>query len=223
MQLFVLPGACSLSCHIALQAVTMANPKRQGDFDIVVLNREQRENLSAPYLSINPLGTVPALVTTEGDVLLECMAILFYIAQKYPDANLAPPAGSTQSDRVFMLLSAMVTTCQPAFQMLWRTERFADTHDAQASVQRMCRVRLKKFFDRLEKEIGLKCFLCDVGPNIADMYLFTLARWGLRLEPSTKCYPRIWNFTKNMASLPFVAAAMRREGVELESNLSSLG
>lgn len=223
MRLYVLPGACSLSCHIALQAVMEAYPQISDNFEIVVLNREQKQNHSAAYLAINPLGTVPALVTNDGDVILECIAILLYIATTYPDANLAPPAGSKQCDRVIMLLSAMATTCQPAFQMLWRSERFADTHDAQASVQRMCRQRVKKFFERIEQEISASGYLVDDGPNIADMYLFTLARWGLRLEPSTRYYPRIWELTKTMVSLPFVATAMQREGVVLESHLSAIG
>jgi glutathione S-transferase len=40
-------------------------------------------------LAINPKGRVPALVT-HADILTETPAILAYIAQRYPQANLAP-------------------------------------------------------------------------------------------------------------------------------------
>ena len=44
------------------------------------------------YLSINPMGTVPAL--KDGDLsVAELAAIIAYIAERYPDANLAPPIG----------------------------------------------------------------------------------------------------------------------------------
>ena len=48
------------------------------------------------YRAINPLGYVPALRLDDGTVLTENSAILQYIADQYPEAQLAPPA----SDRI---------------------------------------------------------------------------------------------------------------------------
>ncbi len=45
----------------------------------------------AAYLSINPMGKVPAIVD-DGQVVTECAAICAFIADKYPDAGLAPVA-----------------------------------------------------------------------------------------------------------------------------------
>ena len=47
------------------------------------------ENRQAPYLALNPMGKVPALV--DGDVRLwESNAINWYIAEKYPETRLLP-------------------------------------------------------------------------------------------------------------------------------------
>jgi len=44
------------------------------------------------YLSINPMGKVPAL--KDGDaVLAEAAAICAYVAERYPEAKLSPPLG----------------------------------------------------------------------------------------------------------------------------------
>lgn len=44
------------------------------------------------YLAINPMGRVPAL--RDGDVTLaESAAICAYVAERYPEAKLAPPLG----------------------------------------------------------------------------------------------------------------------------------
>lgn len=43
-----------------------------------------------PYLSINPMGKVPAIVH-DGRVVTEVAAICCYLADAFPDANLAPP------------------------------------------------------------------------------------------------------------------------------------
>ncbi|MEA3042294.1 MAG: glutathione S-transferase [Sphingomonadales bacterium] len=49
----------------------------------------------ADYLAINPMGKVPAI--RHGDtVVTETAAICAYLADAFPDAGLAPPAGSRQ-------------------------------------------------------------------------------------------------------------------------------
>jgi glutathione S-transferase len=46
----------------------------------------------AEYLAINPMGKVPALRDGEA-TLAEAAAIAAYVAERYPDAGLAPPLG----------------------------------------------------------------------------------------------------------------------------------
>ncbi|KQN14371.1 MULTISPECIES: glutathione S-transferase family protein [unclassified Sphingomonas] len=45
----------------------------------------------APYLSVNPMGKVPAIVH-NGNVVTECAAICAYLADAVPEAQLAPTA-----------------------------------------------------------------------------------------------------------------------------------
>jgi glutathione S-transferase len=50
---------------------------------------------SAAYLAVNPMGKVPAL--QHGDVVVtECAAICAYLADAFPQAGLAPPAGNLE-------------------------------------------------------------------------------------------------------------------------------
>ena len=46
----------------------------------------------APYLAINPMGKVPAIVH-NGKVVSEVAAIICYLADAFPEAGLAPPPG----------------------------------------------------------------------------------------------------------------------------------
>ena len=53
------------------------------------------------FLAINPMGKVPALVV-DGQVLTESGACCFWVADQFPDAGLAPAAGTwerAQTDR----------------------------------------------------------------------------------------------------------------------------
>ncbi len=91
MELYFAPLACSMSARIALAEAGAA-------IDLVEVDTHAGRILKTDddYRAINPLGYVPALKLDDGTVLTENAAILQYIAEHYPEAQLAPPA----SDRV---------------------------------------------------------------------------------------------------------------------------
>src|SRR5262245_1568281 len=76
------PNTCALASHIALEHA-------RADYVAVRLDFKATQQRSADYLRINPKGRVPALVTERG-TLTETPAILQFIAQRHPEANLAP-------------------------------------------------------------------------------------------------------------------------------------
>ena len=220
MHLYVMPGACSLASHIALETVAERTASGPAGVEVTVIQRGQ--NHDPAYAAVNPLGTVPALVTSSGRLILESLAVLLHIADTFPRARLAPPA-SPDRDRLHVLLSVMVTAGHGAFQMLWRSERFADTDDGRVAVQRMCERRIEVLFKRLEQEIGSSGYLLGDEATVADMYLYVLGRWGLRLDRPTMLYPALWSFTQRMAALEPVRRAMAREAIALQGLASGLG
>jgi glutathione S-transferase len=50
-----------------------------------------------PYLSINPMGKVPAIIH-KGKVVTEVAAIVCYLAEAYPEAGLAPRDDNERAD-----------------------------------------------------------------------------------------------------------------------------
>jgi len=61
-------------------------------YDIHLLSLTKEENRKPDYLAINPMGKVPAL--KDGDATLaEAAAIAAYVAERYPEAKLAPKLG----------------------------------------------------------------------------------------------------------------------------------
>lgn len=62
------------------------------DYDLQLLNLKAGTQREPEYLTINPMGKVPAI--RHGDVLVtEQPAIMMYLADLYPEADLAPPSG----------------------------------------------------------------------------------------------------------------------------------
>ena len=91
MELYFAPLACSMSARIALAEAGAA-------INLVEVDTKAGRIVATgeDYRAVNALGYVPALKLDDGTVLTENSAILQYIADHYPEAQLAPPA----SDRV---------------------------------------------------------------------------------------------------------------------------
>jgi glutathione S-transferase len=64
-------------------------------FDLVTLDLQRNEQRSDEYLAINPMGKVPA-IRHEDVLITEQPAILMYLADLYPEKNLAPLPGDPQ-------------------------------------------------------------------------------------------------------------------------------
>src|ERR1700737_3247908 len=77
--LYYWPGASSVVPHIVLEEIG-APCERQ------VVNLAQGEHKSGAYLKINPHGKGPALAV-DGMVLTENVAILTYLAKRFPETQ----------------------------------------------------------------------------------------------------------------------------------------
>ena len=84
--LYYAPGTASMVVHLAL--LEIGAPHR-----LVRLDFSKDEQRSADYLRLNPRGQVPTLVI-DGQPYFESAALLMILAERHPEANLAPPPGS---------------------------------------------------------------------------------------------------------------------------------
>jgi glutathione S-transferase len=62
------------------------------DYELHVLDMAKGEQRAADYLAVNPMGKVPAIRHGEA-IVTEQPAIFLYLADLYPEAELAPPIG----------------------------------------------------------------------------------------------------------------------------------
>src|SRR4051812_13215976 len=86
MQLYFAPLACSMATRIALYEAC-------ADADYIYRDHAKRLPDGSDFHAINPLGMVPTLRTDDGELLTENAAILQYMAERFPAAQLAPTRG----------------------------------------------------------------------------------------------------------------------------------
>jgi len=62
-------------------------------YDLHVLDRGKGEHLTDAYRAINPMMKVPALRDLAGNIIIEQVAILLYLADLFPAAGITPAIG----------------------------------------------------------------------------------------------------------------------------------
>ena len=83
------------------------------DYEIVPIDFTKGEHKTPEFLKINPAGKLPALV--DGDAkIFEGAAICLYLAEKFPEANLAPKIGALERGRYLSLMVYSTSQLEPA-------------------------------------------------------------------------------------------------------------
>ena len=83
------------------------------EYEIVPIDFEKREHKTPEFLKINPAGKLPALVDGDSKIF-EGAAICIYLADKFPQANLAPKIGAPERGRYLSLMVYSTSQLEPA-------------------------------------------------------------------------------------------------------------
>lgn len=201
MKLFYAPGACSLSPHIVLREAGIAFTLEKVD------TASGTTESGADYRGINAKGYVPALQIADGQVLTEGAAVVQFIADRHPDAQLAPAAGTLERARLQEHLNFIASELHKAFTPLFKADSSEDMKTAaRANVRR----RLGQVEQQLEDG---REYLMGERFSVADAYLFTVASWTAPTGIGLGDWPRLQALVARVRERPSVKAAMTAEGL----------
>src|SRR5438046_9962470 len=106
LTLYFAPGSSSFAVHIALHEIGVAFEGKPMSF--------KRNELRAPdYLRLNTEGKVPTLII-DGRPLTEVAAILYYLAKRFPDAELLPRDDIEADAQALSWMSFAASSLHPA-------------------------------------------------------------------------------------------------------------
>jgi glutathione S-transferase len=199
------PGSCALAVHIALEEAGARYELQKVDFKTA----QQR---SPAYLALNPKGRVPALVTGRG-VLTETPALLAFVAQSHPNANLAPLGDVHAFAEVQAFNSYLCSTVHVAHAHGSRGYRWADDPAAIAEMKRKMPESVAVCYEPIEKSFLKGPWVMGDAYTIADPYLFAISQWleGDGVDP--KRFPRVVEHRQRVAERPAVKRALAAEAV----------
>lgn len=199
MKLYYAPGACSLAPHIILRELGLEPDLIQVDLF------SKKTEFGDDYLTINPLGRVPTLQLDNQETLTEAVAILQYLADQYPAAELAPENGSLARARLYETLNFLSSDLHKAFSPLFAG---ASDNEKQNAVQ-----IVESRLDLLDHQLINKTYLIEDQFSVADAYLFVLTSWTTPTGIGLEKLPNLAKYFDRIASKSSVHEALLAEGL----------
>lgn len=201
MKLYYSPGACSLASHIALLEAGLPFTADRVDM------RTRQTSDGRDFRTVNPNGYVPSLELDNGEILNEGQAILQYIADQKPAAQLAPPAGTMPRYRVLEWLSFISSELHKGFGPLLRP---GGPEDTKTSIREKLGLRL----GYVAQHLASRQYLVGDHFTVADAYLYTILTWTRIAGIDLSAWPVLAAYRERIQQRPAVQAARAAEGLK---------
>jgi len=159
---------------------------------------------SDDFLKINPMGKVPAIMH-KGKAITECAAICAYLADAFPNANLAPP----QTDRADYYRWLFFAAGPLEAAITNRSLKIEVTEEQQRMVGYGC---YDKVLDVLSGAIKANDYIAGDQFSAADVYVGSHVMWGMMFGTIEK-RPEFEAYVAKLTSRPAhkVASAIDSE------------
>lgn len=210
MKLYYKPGACSLSPHIVANELGLEVELIKVDLKDHVT--EQGKN----FYKVNPHGYIPALELDNGEMLLEGVVIIQYLADQHPETGLAPANGTFERYKLQEMLAFLSTEIHKGFIPLF----YAAPAGGYIEI---ARPKLEKRYAWINEHLSDKQFLMGDKFTVADSYLFALTGWAK--APWLKSYEdtplhldslyHLQAWYERVKSREAVQQSIREEGLDL--------
>ena len=196
MDLYFSPLACSLASRIvAYEAgLDLAFDRVDG--------KAGRTASGKDYRAINPLMQVPALRTDDGVLLTENPAILQYLADRRPDAGLAPMGFARYQ------LQQWLSFIGSELHKTIFTPLLGTNFPAEAKAKAIADAASRLAY--LNDHLTGRDWLLD-GFSVADAYLAAVLNWNTAVKLDFTPYPAIQAYQARLMTRPAIQKALKEE------------
>ena len=205
--LYYSPGAASMAVHWMM--IEMGIPFDTHLVDINVGNQHNPD-----YLRLNPSGRVPTLVV-DGTPRHESAALLMLLAERHPEAALAPEPGSADRAAWLELMIYLANTLLPAMRDWFYADIDGDPAGAEA-VQALARRRIEEACELLNAPLADgRDYLVGGKLSTADFLAVVLMRWTRNMPRPALGWPHLARYIRTLRALPsFIDLNAREELTE---------
>ena|SRR5687767_7741709 len=203
------PTGANMAAHAAL--IEIGAP-----YELKLIDIDKGEHRTEAYRKIQPHGRVPA-IRHGGLVMYESAAILLHLADRHPEAGLAPGLESPERGLFLQWLMHMTNTVQEHEMHWFHPDFYIDGAECQAALKAHGKTRIEESFRYFD---GV---LAERGPHLlgqrfsaADLFFYMLAFWTRRMPRPATSLPNVQRLVRLVHERPAVKQMMREEGIVFE-------
>jgi glutathione S-transferase len=203
--LYYAPGTASMVVHLALLEIGAPYELRRVDFDAGA----QRD---PAYLALNPGGVVPTLVI-DGRPVTESAALLLVLAERHPEARLAPAPGTQERDAWHQWILYLSTSLAAPFRF-WFYPADLGAPEHPPAVRDALQRRIESAWERLDAHLAAHGpWLLGREFSGADLLLTMLMRWSRKMPRPATDWPALAALATRVRSRPSWKRLYELEGL----------
>jgi GST-like protein len=166
-------------------------------------NEAEREKLA----HVNPMRQAPVLVLPSGEVMTESAAILIWLGDRYPEADLAPSIDDPRRAQYLRWMSFIPAAIYSMFWVRDLPSRLAADAQAEAVILERTAERVAECWRFMDAQVprGTPYLLGDrIG--VLDLYVTVVSRWTPRRARFYREAPRLAEVVRRVDADPRLAA-----------------
>ena len=152
-----------------------------------------------------PMAQVPALRLPDGQIMTESAAILIWLAETYPEANLAPKAGDPARAAFLRWMAFVSSAIYAHYWVRDDPSRVTDDPTARAQVKARLAERIAACWGVMEAGLTPGVYLLGDQISVLDLYATVVGRWTPRKALHETIAPRIGAVIRKVEAEPRLA------------------
>jgi glutathione S-transferase len=203
--LFYSPGTASMAVHLTL--IEIGAP-----YELQRLDFAKDEQRSADYLKLNPRGQVPTLVI-DGRPYFEAAALVMILAERHPEAKLAPPPGSPMRADWYQWIVFFANSLAPDYRQ-WFYPPDLGSAEHPPAVREALRTTIEEAWSLVDTHLAARGPYM-LGPDFSAVDLLALMymRWSRNMPKPVTEWPALRAYADRLRARPSWARMYEVEGL----------
>jgi glutathione S-transferase len=203
--LYYSPGSASMVVHLAL--IEIGAPHR-----LELVDFERNAQHGPEYLRLNPRGQVPTLLI-DGQPYFESAALLMLLADRHPEAGLAPAPGSRLRADYFQWIVYFANALGPLYRQ-WFYPSDLGSAEHPPFVREALRQKIERAWSLVDAHLAAHGpYLLGADFSAADLLALMYMRWSRNMPRPVTAWPALKPYADRLRARPSWARLYEIEGL----------
>jgi len=131
---------------------------------------------------VNPMRQIPALVLPSGEVMTESAAMLMWLADRHPEARLAPPIADRRRAAYLRWMTFIPAAIYSLYWIRDDPMRVVADETAAELVKTRTAERIAECWRIMDAQVSPGRYLLGEDLGVLDLYVTVVSRWTPRRE-----------------------------------------